>query len=435
MINYFLNHIKRIVLISTIINNLFLIRISHKNQMGPLIKTDKLVTELNSLVLRGVENILGDFMVEHELYKKTHDAVMSLPCVVNEISKVKKQQKEKEKGRDAAHDSPQQELKTINLDLDYKSSTYSFDNVYLCDDDNDNENCEQLYRDDEVVSLTSDRHVQTENDYVKEKENDKYEKLLTMIETLNSDVSYLCQEVIKLRETNDKKNKRAIIDLTEDDEEMENTEILPAFEEKKIKKEKRLKQEENIIFEIIEDEDEADEKIKTVVTASASCDVVNDTVANHHAEDEQEEGVEEEEEGVEEEEEGAEEEEEGVEEEEEGVEEEEEGVDEEQEEDVEEEQEVVEEEEEVVEEEEEVAEEEGDETEIETEDGTQEEEEEEEEPDDDDNAEYDLVETEINGITYCTCEETGKIYELVDDEVGKKVGYYRKDGTPFFYKK
>ena len=45
-----------------------------------------------------------------------------------------------------------------------------------------------------------------------------------------------------------------------------------------------------------------------------------------------------------------------------------------------------------------------------------------------------LVEIEIDDITYCTNdEENGFIYELKEDgEVGDKVGYL-KEGEPFFY--
>jgi len=49
--------------------------------------------------------------------------------------------------------------------------------------------------------------------------------------------------------------------------------------------------------------------------------------------------------------------------------------------------------------------------------------------------EEELFEVELNGKTYCTDnEQNGKIYELVDDEIGKQVGYF-KNGKSYFIKK
>ena len=47
--------------------------------------------------------------------------------------------------------------------------------------------------------------------------------------------------------------------------------------------------------------------------------------------------------------------------------------------------------------------------------------------------EEDIFEIDIDDVTYCTNNETtGFIYELIDGEMGDKVGYF-KDGDPFFY--
>jgi len=49
--------------------------------------------------------------------------------------------------------------------------------------------------------------------------------------------------------------------------------------------------------------------------------------------------------------------------------------------------------------------------------------------------EQELFEIELNGKTYCTDnEQNGKIYELVDDDIGDQVGYF-KNGKSFFTKK
>jgi hypothetical protein len=51
-----------------------------------------------------------------------------------------------------------------------------------------------------------------------------------------------------------------------------------------------------------------------------------------------------------------------------------------------------------------------------------------------DDEEYELEEVEIDGVTYCTCNENGKIYELIDGgDVGKRVGRF-KDGVAVFKK-
>jgi cobalamin biosynthesis protein CobT len=48
--------------------------------------------------------------------------------------------------------------------------------------------------------------------------------------------------------------------------------------------------------------------------------------------------------------------------------------------------------------------------------------------------EEELFEIELNGKTYCTDnEQNGKIYELIDDEIGQQVGYL-KNGKPIFTK-
>jgi len=86
------------------------------------------------------------------------------------------------------------------------------------------------------------------------------------------------------------------------------------------------------------------------------------------------------------------------------------------------------EEEEQEEEEQEEEEQEEDEEEEQEEDVETENEEEQEEKDE----EEELFEIEIDDITYCTNDENnGDIYEINNDEIGKKVGYL-KDGEPFF---
>jgi hypothetical protein len=64
----------------------------------------------------------------------------------------------------------------------------------------------------------------------------------------------------------------------------------------------------------------------------------------------------------------------------------------------------------------------------------EEEEEEESETEETKEEEEELFEVELNGKTYCTDnEQNGKIYELIDDDIGKQVGYF-KNGKAVFTK-
>jgi hypothetical protein len=57
------------------------------------------------------------------------------------------------------------------------------------------------------------------------------------------------------------------------------------------------------------------------------------------------------------------------------------------------------------------------------------------EADGDDDDEYELEEVDIDGVTYCMCNENGKIYELTaDGDVGNRVGIF-VDGEAVFLKK
>jgi hypothetical protein len=67
-INYFLNHIKRIVIykLSTTMNNF---------------DTQPLLSEINTIVNNGFQEILKDYMKRHWLLEQTHDTLVNLPTV------------------------------------------------------------------------------------------------------------------------------------------------------------------------------------------------------------------------------------------------------------------------------------------------------------------------------------------------------------------
>ena len=347
--------------------------------------TEPILSEIDKVIKNGLNELLSEHLNRYELLEKTHQAIMSLPSVLNELnqqpcnsynSKPQFQEKEKEKEKET----------------DLKSNS--------------------------IMLFTEDR--------IKKELDKQYESIMSLFEKMLTKIENLSKEVNELKNTNTKD----ILGLTVNEVEKENI---------------RLEIEENSESESEDEEDDAEEEVQEEAVDELVEDglVEEDAVEGDELVEEEEEleddAVEElvedelEEDGEELVEDAVEEEDE-LEEEEDAVEEDAVEEDELEEDAVEEElEDAVEEElvEEVQDEEEESVVEEEQEDEIETENS---EEESGGEADKVVEEEEELFEIDIDDVTYCTNnEENGFIYQLLEDnDVGTKVGYL-KDGEPFFY--
>jgi hypothetical protein len=352
---------------------------------------EPLVFEIQNVIKKGLSTILKDYTDRYELLEKTHNQIMRLPSVLNELNNNSESDKtsdndlEEDKSnfisiKDMTHNIVREEIEIIENRLDKMEKKF-----------------------DSIVPIL--------------------DKILGKMQTLNEDVKGLKNSEKQQKDQDEYKTVYMTHTAST------NLVIKPSIV--------TSSEDENIKFEIEadiesgnEDEDE-DEDDNDVNPAMITCSTINIKTLQH--EEEEEESVEEEleEEELEEE----------LEEEEESVEEEsveEESVEEELVEEELVEEELVEEElveEELVEEleEESVVEEQVVVDEIETEASDEEEEEKDEEKEEEDE-EDELIVITIDDIDYCTNnEENGFIYELNDEgEQGDKIGYL-KEGEPFFY--
>ena len=332
---------------------------------------EPLVFEIQNVIKKGLSTILKDYTDRYELLEKTHNQIMRLPSVLNELNNNSESDKtsdndlEEDKSnfisiKDMTHNIVREEIEIIENRLDKMEKKF-----------------------DSIVPIL--------------------DKILGKMQTLNEDVKGLKNSEKQQKDQDEYKTVYMTHTAST------NLVIKPSIV--------TSSEDENIKFEIEadiesgnEDEDE-DEDDNDVNPAMITCSTINIKTLQH--EEEEEESVEEEleEEELEEE----------LEEEEESVEEE--SVEEE----------LV--EEELVEEleEESVVEEQVVVDEIETEASDEEEEEKDEEKEEEDE-EDELIVITIDDIDYCTNnEENGFIYELNDEgEQGDKIGYL-KEGEPFFY--
>ena len=50
------------------------------------LNTEEIATEVNNVIKKGLDKLLGDYLYRYELLEKTHDAIMNLPSVRNHLN-------------------------------------------------------------------------------------------------------------------------------------------------------------------------------------------------------------------------------------------------------------------------------------------------------------------------------------------------------------
>jgi hypothetical protein len=341
-----------------------------------------IMSDVEKVIQRGLNKLLVNYIERHELLEKTHQQLIQLPSIAEELNK--------------------------RTSKEHLNECSSYNDTHIKDS---------------TQNIVRDQFIKFENKL--NEIEDRYNKIMPILDNFKDMVTKLSTGLQVITETiNNNKNNNTEFQQSIPTEQI-STDI--------IRKSTIVTSSENENIEIhikesksVEEEQEQEEQVEEEEQEQEEQEQEEQEQEEQVEEEQEEEEQEEEEQEEEEQEEEEQEEEEQVEEEEEQVEEEEEQEEEEQ---VEEEEEQVEEEEEQVEEEEEQVEEEEEQEEeasIETESKEKQEE--------SDNEEDDIFEIEIDDKTYCTNDdENGFIWELtVDGEQGLKVGYL-KDGEPFFY--
>jgi hypothetical protein len=387
-----------------------------QNNIEQVFNTDPLLNDLNNVIQNGLNKLLNNYITNYKLYEETHNCIMNLPSVKREIAK-------KSELNEVYDDLP--DLISISSDDDneYEYGNY---NRIPTEDESDQESedtllcmkkvANQLLKEKQEM-ITS--YIEKEKSY-KEKYDNEIADLKNRMDTfyeesiMKYDLLYkqkaLCDTTIEKysKEIDDLKNQLnncvkqpLVCDLTSDN----NNSDEEAFDEpNQLQEVIEIKQEKENIILHIEEESEAE-------ASEAEEDVEEDEASEADEEDVEEQDEDEASEAEEdlEEDEASE-------------------AEEDLEEDVEEEASETDEESSEIEDQDVVEEAELCEDEVETEKS-----ESEEEKDENEDAEEELIEIEIDGVTYCTeNEDNGFIYELDSDgNVGETVGYL-KDGEPFF---
>jgi len=355
--------------------------------------TELLMNDVNNVIQNGINNLLSDFITNYKLYEETHNCIMNLPSIKREFAKKKIEEgydylmdyssvKTQFSTKNEAYDDLP-DLISVSSDENVKGIEESFCDNYtripieevieeVIEDDSDQES------DDTILCMKK-----IANQLLKEKE-DTYALFQKETNSYKEIIENCYKEIENLKnEINELKNSSIVCDLTVDGEDTQELIV-------EIKQEKEEK--ENIVLHMEEQSgtEEEEETDSEVIEEDDSESVEEEEHDSEVVEEAESEVVEEDD------------------------------------------SEVVEEEEhdsEVVEEEEEqeksdVETEKSDEDTVETEKSDEKDFVEEEE---------ELIEIEIDDVTYCTNDENnGLIYELdKDGNVGETVGYL-KDGEPFF---
>ena len=378
-------------------------------KLEQLFNTDPLLNDLNNVIQNGLNKLLNNYITNYKLYEETHNCIMNLPSVKREIAK-------KTELNETYNDLP--DLISISSDGDTSSDTdtdtgYGNYNIIPTQDDSDQES------DDTLLCMKK-----VANQLLKEKQEmiaSYIEKEKSYKENYDKEIADLKDRINVLFEQSTRR-----YDLFYEQKTLyENTieKYIKEIDDLKHQLNNCVKQEkENIILHIEEESDVEEDESED----EPECDEEQDD----EAEEDEEEKLDDEEDEEAAEDEVAIEDEEASEAESDNEAEESEFIanDEIEESEVDE---LIEENEEAELSEDEV------ETEEEKDDEEEEKDDEEEEKDGeveaDEDAEEELIEIEIDGVTYCTeNEDNGFIYELDSDgNVGETVGYL-KDGEPFF---
>ena len=356
--------------------------------------TELLLNDVNKVIQNGINDILNDYIDNYKLYEETHNYIMNLPCIKRENYRIGLNN-------------------NVVCKTDFSGGEHDIDIVlldkYLSDkDDSSQEETESDTSEDNTLLINAGKLLKQHEKTIetRDKQIDDLKKILQTTQDQNDkryDMFYqqkdLYEELIKkyVKEIEDLKNqlkdcikKPVICDLTADEPEKEFVEI----------KQEKVEEKENITLHIEEeseveesddedvDQEESDEDdVNPLMITCSSIKIQKEEniLSNIESEDEE----------------------------------------------------IVDEEEEVVDEEEEIVDEEEEENDtVETENSSSDKEsqkEDEEKNETEEDEEQELIEIEIDGVTYCTeNEENGFIY-LIDEDgnVGEATGYL-KDGEPFF---
>ena len=341
--------------------------------------TEPILSEIDNIVKDGLTKLLGQYLNRYQLLERTHEAIMNLPSVLDELS-----------NRTVSYNFPpliggRQNEKNEMIEKDLQAMISANENLLARVDILSKENEELTYELRELKKQLFKDTIDLSFDEV-------HVKVETLVPVKHVTIDSVEKENIRLEiEENDVPEDEE----DEDADEEEDVEEIPAGTKLGGKTWDGDDWETDDEYEDVEEEqtDEADEQV--------------DEEEEEQTDDVEEEQVDEADEQVDEADEQVDEEDEQVDEEDEQVDEEQDEAD----------------EADVVEEED-VQEEEVKEDDVETEKSDSEEEQDEEE---------DIFEIDIDDVTYCTNnEENGFIYELKDGEMGDKIGYF-KEGEPFFY--
>ena len=147
--------------------------------------TQPLMTEIEGVIARGVKTILKDFMIRYELLEKTHNTIMNLPSVRNELNKSVDAEKivtgdDSDKGinsiNDTTRDYVREEMGGIEKKLDS-----ILNKIHLLDQEvkalkqvsqNENKCAEKIVIKPSIVSACENENIQVE---IKEHEEEEEE--------------------------------------------------------------------------------------------------------------------------------------------------------------------------------------------------------------------------------------------------------------------
>jgi hypothetical protein len=149
--------------------------------------TQPLMTEIEGVIARGVKTILKDFMIRYELLEKTHNTIMNLPSVRNELNKSTDTEKivtgdESDKGMNSINDTTRDYVREEMGGIEKKLDSI-LNKIYLLDQEvkalkqvsqNDNKCAEKIVIKPSIVSACENENIQVE---IKEHEEEEEEEM------------------------------------------------------------------------------------------------------------------------------------------------------------------------------------------------------------------------------------------------------------------
>jgi len=147
--------------------------------------TQPLMTEIEGVIARGVKTILKDFMIRYELLEKTHNTIMNLPSVRNELNKSTDTEKivtgdESDKGMNSINDTTRDYVREEMGGIEKKLDSI-LNKIHLLDQEvkalkqvsqNENKCVEKIVIKPSIVSACENENIQVE---IKEHEEEEEE--------------------------------------------------------------------------------------------------------------------------------------------------------------------------------------------------------------------------------------------------------------------